>query len=276
MMTTVFRKQWMDMGGRVWTYPLVAFCLLLTGFRPVLLGVVTGFLALDLAVHLAGDDARHGTFEFIFTRAVDRRAYLRWKYFFGVPLLVLFVALVWALEAVGVRDVFWSVIQEPLVPGPAAGDPTQPPLATGMWFVAAASAVFLFSLAFAFITMATSSTSFYSLGLVAVLVFLAYGAVVVWALAHAADVVRDATVWPWWAGSVRSAALGVAFFAVPAVLLYFFSRELYARRSLPPLVVLRETRSQRSLWLGVIILILLGLMVLMVFMTVPAPVDTPR
>jgi len=26
MIRTVFKKQWLDMQGRLWTYPLVAFC----------------------------------------------------------------------------------------------------------------------------------------------------------------------------------------------------------------------------------------------------------
>ena len=48
MLSIVFKKQWLDLQGRIWTYPLVAGCFLLADRGYDWCVVVAIFMALDL------------------------------------------------------------------------------------------------------------------------------------------------------------------------------------------------------------------------------------
>ncbi len=267
MIRTVFKKQWLDMQGRLWTYPLVAFCFAVLsdgGQRAFTnMAIVAFFLVLDLVNQTAGDDARHGTFEFIFTRAIDRRAYLSMKYFFGVPVLLAFAAFCSAIEGLNLRAAFWNLISEPLVrDGTTPGAPVE--METVVLGIAAA--ILLFSILFLLVSTTASGSSFLSQNLVGVILFGGYVWLVFFFLSARIGGAARGEGFPAGPGSHLPVAL--AALLVPAMLLYFLSREVYARRELPPLVA-RNGRSSAFPWVGIVLLILAVLAVLMVlFLTV--------
>lgn len=262
MLSIVFKKQWLDLQGRLWTYPLVAFCFLLADRGFAWCGVVGAFMALDLATQTAGDDVRHGTFEFIFTRAIDRRGYLRAKFWFGPPLLFGFVLLVAGLEAAGVRGLFWNLVMEPTSAlEPATMIQRGAALSPGLVVLATSALVLLFGLVFTFVLTAESEATFVTLNVLGLIVFGAYAIAVVFAVPHFLGVpwqspeslvAEPRFVWP-----AATALL------VPAGLLYFASREFYARRTLPQAAARAESRFGAA---GCVVLVILGILALLVLM----------
>ena len=264
MMQTVLKKQWMDMQGRLWTYPLVAFCLTLASDNPVPILVAAAFLAMDLATQTAGDDARHGTFEFIFTRAIDRRAYLRTKFLFGPPTLIGFILFAVLLEAMDARSIFRNLVMEPLEPE-AAGVP----LSAGAVLVTAAAIVFLFSVVFSLVNTATSEASFFNLNFLGLIIVIAYGGTVVFLYPFLLGLFEVSL--PDLMGRPSFALFATAAFLVPSAILYFISREVYARRMLPPPVVRGGGRNSTFAWVGLIVFILLVLVFFMFALLHVAP-----
>jgi len=267
LIKTVFKKQWMDMQGRVLTYPVVAFFFNVLSENPVWIGLVAIFLAMDLATQTAGDDARHGTYEFIFTRAIDRRAYFRMKYWFGLPILVAFLLLAACFEATGTHEAFWNLVMERsyfLTPELTLASP-------GVLALAMSAATFLFSLLFGLINTATSESVFSSMNFTGVLLFAVYGGLVLVLMPFLMQVETTGVVALVQNGRFVVAAC-VAFLA-PSVLLYLFSRELYARRTLPGLSERPGGRSGSLGWVAVIVLILVILAVLAYMLLAVSPGD---
>jgi len=157
MFSTVCSIHWPEIADRIWTYPVVALTLTLFAgeMNWILFPAVGAFLAADMAVQIAGDDVRWGTFEFLFTRPVDRGRYFSTKFLFGLAPLAGLAALYAVFSAVDLKNVFWNLVMEPvgekaLVPNPGAG-----------LFVIEAAALFVdYTVVFFLCTTSTKESSF--------------------------------------------------------------------------------------------------------------------
>jgi hypothetical protein len=267
LIKTVFKKQWLDMQGRVWTYPVVAFFFNVMSENPVWIGFVAIALAMDLATRTAGDDARHGTFEFIFTRAIDRKAYFRMKYWFGLPILITLLLLAACFEALGVREAFWSLVREPVDSLSLATLSLSP----GVLALMISAAIFLFSLLFALLNTATSESVFSSMNFTGVFLFAVYGLLVLLILPFLIG--AETGGFPELLQSSRFVPAACVAFLAPSILLYLFSGVLYAHRTLPAQEARTSGRGSAVGWGMVIVLILVFLAVVAYLLFALAPAD---
>jgi len=267
LIKTVFKKQWLDMQGRVWTYPVVAFFFNLLSENPIWTGIVAIALAMDLATQTAGDDARHGTFEFIFTRAIDRKAYFRMKYWFGLPILIAFLLLAACFEALGAREAFWGLVMEPVESSLSGALSLSP----GILAIMIAAAIFLFSLLFALLNTATSESVFSSMNFTGLFLFAVYGLLVLLILPFLFG--AETGGFPQLLQSSRFVPAACVAFLAPSILLYLFSSVLYAHRTLPAQEARTSGRAGAMGWGMVILLILVFLAIVAYLLFALAPAD---
>lgn len=266
MTLAILRKQWLDMQGRVWTYPIFAFTVSVlsqpdTNVR-VGHALVALLLALDLASQTAGDDARHGTHEFIFTRPIDRRGYVGAKFFFGLPILLGFVGLCTLFELVNVREWFMTLIGDPVGIDLAAR-----PVDVIEHAFGASAIVLAFAMMFLSISTAERGDSFTGHGVLSTIVV---GVYLVFTMPFLRSLFGGA---PTFAEDLHDPTFALASFAatlVPAGVLYWFAREVYARRALP--VPGAGGGRERNLgWAGLLIVLVVVLaVVLYLFVGAPA------
>ncbi len=265
MTLAILRKQWLDMQGRVWTYPIFAFTVsVLSGSE----ARVTGFhafaallLALDLASQTAGDDARHGTHEFMFTRPIDRRGYIGAKFFFGLPILLAFIGVCTLFELVNVREWFMTLITDPVGIDLAARPIDLVERAFG-----ASVIVLAFAMMFLSISTTERGDSFVAHGVLSTIVV---GIYLGFAMPFLRSVFGGA---PSLAEDLRTPAFAVASFAValvPAGALYWLAREIYARRALP-VPGSGGGRDRNLAWVGALLVVIVVVGVLM-YLFVGAP-----
>lgn len=251
MFRTVCIKQWPEIRGRIWTYPVVVLFLSLFWQESnfFFLTIVGTFLALDMAVQAAGDDVRWGTFEFIFTRAIDRKKYLSLRFLFGLLPLAGVVALYVLLEFIDIRIIFWNLISEPV-----EEFAVQEVFGAGYYILAALTFLFQFSLVFLFCTTASRESSFSSyivIGLIASIVYVLLTAAVTSLILY--NTWNSGTEMP---SDPPFVLIVSAFLLLPSLVFFVLSREYYSRCEIPDLSP-GESRTAWTSWLVLALAIIL-------------------
>jgi|GEM_PF-2583478 len=270
MFKTVAIKQWPEISGRIWTYPVVALTLTLfmQETNPFILAVIGVFLALDMAVQLGGDDVRWNAFEFIFTRAIDRRKYLTTRFLFGLIPLVGLALLYVVFEFADLKALYWNIISEPVGPGKIDPIPLGEEARFGYFTVLAFVVLLIYTTVFFFCSTTRKESAFGGflvLGFVGTLVYTVIVTYVLETFLFAeAEGLNDLFA------SMPYVSLIALLLALPAALLFFFSREHYARCELPAVSRADRGSSSTGLWLILIVVIIIVLALLLT-MTAPQP-----
>lgn len=273
MFKTVAMKQWPEIRARIWTYPVVALTLtlFLQEANSFFLAVIGVFLALDMAVQAGGDDVRWNSFEFIFTRAINRRAYLTSRFLFGLIPLAALGLLYAVFELSELKSIYWALISEPISTGETIKTPFAEASCPGYYTVLAFMIFLVYSTVFFFCSTTRKESSFGSLLLTGFIGTVIYTAITT----HLLDrfLFTDGEGLNHLFHEPLFTVLMSALLAVPAVLLFVFSREHYARCELP--MVSRTqggSSSSTGLWLIVIVFIVI---ILTLFLTMAAPESSP-
>lgn len=301
MYAAVINKQWQEIRDRIWTYPLVALFLSVISQQAdsVLIAIIGAFLVLDMAVQAAGDDVRWGTFEFIFTRAVDRRKYFTLKFLFGLIPLAGLILLYIVFDAVDVHRLFWTLVSEPVEPFLEQFDG-----GAGFYLLVGLVLLLLYAVVYFFCSTATRESAFSGFLVAGFIVTFIYSLVCAWAVTDfivndvPAVSTADESYIHLAEGSPRDgsesfetyeASAGspsplrylrysefVFYMSIlmllPAVILFFAGREHYARCELPKTVAGGVGSSTAIYW---VILVLLVLFVIMMLTRVDDPSDEP-
>jgi len=272
MFKTVAIKQWPEIRVRIWTYPVVALTLTLfmQEINPFTMAVIGVFLALDMAVQAGGDDVRWNTFEFIFTRAINRRKYLTTKFFFGLIPLVGLGLLYVVFEFADLKTLYWNLISEPVGEPPIERLPLSDEASAGYYTVLAFVVLLVYTTVFFFCSTTRKESSFGSFLLLGFVGTLVYTVVVSYVL----DIFLFAE-----ARGLNSLFVSTGYVSLitllltfPATLLFFFSREHYARCELPSVSRAHRGSSSTGIWLVLIVFIII---ILAFFLTMTAPQSSP-
>jgi len=118
MFKAIWIKQYIEVQNRIWTYPIVGavLCVLAQDKNPIILLILGAILSMDLAIQIGGDEVRNNTFEFIFTRAINRKFYFFVRFLFGASFIVLLAIILYLFEAFNLGSLFWSTFAEPIKP----------------------------------------------------------------------------------------------------------------------------------------------------------------
>ncbi len=265
MFKTVAIKQWPEIRDRIWTYPVVALALtlFLQEMNPFFLAVVSLFLALDMAVQTGGDDVRWNAFEFIFTRAIDRRKYLTCRFLFGVIPLVGIGLLYVVFEFVDLKTLYWNLISEPVGPNKADYYLLKDPAGPGYYTILPFMVLLAYTTIFFFCSTTRKESAFGGFTLVGLVGTLIYTGVATYLLRNTLFVeakgLTTLFATPLYVG------LMVLLLFLPTALLFFFSREHYARCELPSVDRAQGGSSSIGLWLVVIVFIIIILVSLLTF-----------
>lgn len=263
-MNAQLQKEWFEVRNRIWTYPVVYLVFPILIFNPatsiVFLVLIGAWLASDMAIQTAGDDVRHGSHEFIFTRAIDRKAYLTQKYFFGVGMLVAFVLVAALFELLNLRQLFWNLACDPLLDWSVVQP--YPHVVLPLVLV---GQVMIFSIVFTLCLPARSEASFSGFVVVA---WIATG-LYTWVIYAVLSLIMPFGHMPAWDLSTdpRFIAGSTAALLVPSALLLALCRTYYARCELPVVQAASGRRSGASGWFIWIILILAIVLLAMLFLT---------
>ena len=268
MFKTVFAKQWPEIRDRIWTYPIAAlfFSLFWQESNFGFLVVVGTFLTLDMAVQTAGDDVRWGTFEFIFTRAIDRRKYISLRFLFGLLPLAGLVGIYVVLEFVDIRMIFWNLNSEPL-----EDFPVSEAINAAHYILISAALFFLFSLVFLFCSAAARESSFSGLlvlGLIVTLLYVAAACALTTLLLHGTLDLDSNSI-----DEVPVVLVLSAFLLVPALIFLVITREHYGLCQVPATVRGDERSSPWISWVVLALAILLVLFFLYYMLSATRSVD---
>ncbi len=272
MYSAVFSKQWPEVRDRIWTYPIVAATLTVLMLAPDLMSFIISvilvgvFLAADMAVQLGGDDVRYNSFEFIFTRPINRRSYFTAKFLFGLVPITGIVVSQFILEAIRFRELFWCLVSEPI-------EPTRPfgwndLIVLGEYGLVLVAALFLtYSIVHFMCSMTRSESSFSAfiiLGVIAAGVYTYCAAFLVnrWIpLDNTGVTEAGAPPLP-----ILLVLTLIVFLIVPGAVFFLIARERYAGCELPLSVKSGTGTSSAGFWLFFVIIFVLLLALLSFFL----------
>ncbi len=256
MLATVFNKQWPEISGRIWTYPVVVLTFVIFGAEPrsLFFVLVCGYLAIDMAIQTAGDDVRWRSYEFILTRAIDRRKYFSARFLFGLLPVIVVILFYLFLEACDFNAIFWNIISEPLP------DPSRVTAFEGHnLFLLPFSLLFLYAAVSFLCSGSTRESTFMGFAILGVVVTIVYYYFSRWVCEYISIGHAGADSHP--PAGVILLVFG-ALHLVPALAFSLISRERYARRELPDDVRNVETSSNWAFWLILVLLLVVAMLFL--------------
>jgi hypothetical protein len=274
MFKTVCIKQWPEVRDRIGTYPVVALTMavLAQQYNTILFPLIGLFLAADLAVQVAGDDVRWGTFEFVFTRAINRKKYFTAKFLFGLAPVAGLAALYAILANVDVQGLFWRLVSDPVADAQPAvtGE-------AGSYVISALALLLLYSVVF-FLCSASfresSFSSFIVIGAVATGLYTWLATYLVALTSRVTGLLPHANDHQWWTG-LLSQPLFVLFVSilllVPAAALFLLGRAFYSRCELPSEVYTGKRSSGGVGWVMLVLFVIVIVLAAFFLMMSTAP-----